>query len=72
MRLIWITLILLTVGACDFLGDPYPDRETIDQVGAPTTSTLPPQPTTTTTTTTTTTMPPSVSVGRPWGTVNGV
>ncbi len=69
MRSIWICLILLTVGACDFLGDPYPDRSTtttVNQAIAPTTSTLP------ATTITTTTLQPSVSVGRPWGTVNGV
>lgn len=69
MRRSWVLLIVLSLGACDFLGDPYPDRTTVTATSEATTTTLAavPDPTTTTTTTT-----PSISIGRPWGTVNGI
>lgn len=69
MRWTWLWLMIFLLSACDFLGDPYPDRSTTTvSAQAPTTMTAEPPPPATTTTT----LPPSVSVGRPWGTVNGV
>ena len=69
-----LLFLLLGVSACNFLGEPFPSTTSDGSVGAAETLAAPK----TTTTVTTTTqpppppVPPSISVGAPWGNVDGV